>query len=330
MISSALLLMLFDLAVVVDGDVACPAPEAVARELATLMPADGVVREPDLADLSREGSDLHLELRRGDGSWVAVRDIAGTRSCEELAVAAAVVIAAWEADLASGSAESVDLGRRTRPRPRHRPATPASPTLLAMATPNPSGPPMPVVVGPKPAQAPKAAGHPETELALGLGGTIAGSDVAAALVADVAVKPRDFPLAIRVGMNLSTSHQIELPDALGTVTWERFSLETGVSYRVPGASTYLDLHTSLRGAVLHLQLDANPDLTNFMARTVADFGLGTGVRLGFGVPGQRRILPWVGLDFGAWSRAAIVKFESSEVTIPTLDVALTVGLTGGT
>src|SRR5262245_53120987 len=88
----------------VVGDGPCPAPADVSRRLAELLPAadtaggtGGGARR--LARLSRADGHVHLELLTPDGVRLDERDLEANERCEDLAAAAAVVIAAWEAQL---------------------------------------------------------------------------------------------------------------------------------------------------------------------------------------------------------------------------------------
>jgi hypothetical protein len=318
-IGSALTLVLFDLAVVVDGDVSCPEPASVARELGGLMPADGRVREPDIADLSREGPDLHLELRRGDGSWVAVRNIPATQSCDDLAVSVAVVIAAWEADLASGTMETVKLSGQ--PRARRRYSAGAGRRLLAMAPTDRVGAPLPALLS-SPSASPPAG--PQVEYILGLGASVAGGSLASAVLVDVSARPADGPLGFGMAFDFTSTHRTDFSSSPGALQWSRAALGMGARYRATGEDMFLDVQTSLKGALL--RAEAIDEVGGDVSTTVGDFGLGTGARVGFGAPRRKRVQPWIGLDFAIWSRSVTVATSSFTVSAPTVDISLYVGL----
>jgi hypothetical protein len=321
-IGSALVLAILNLAVVVDGGISCPSPEAVKRELEELMPSGSEPREPDIAELSREGEDVHLDLRRGDGSFVATRNIAGGRGCDDLAAAAAVVIAAWEADLVSDVTPPVSLAPPPPPI-RHRSRRFGS-ALLAMAPTGPSAQALPAVVNPRPV--PEHAGRTQADFSVGLGGALAGGSLATGLVIDAFARQVEGPLALRVGLELTTPHRNDLGADLGAVEWRHYTLDTGVVYRATNEDTFLDWHTSLKLAALHVDLLGSAEQTS---TTLGDFGLGTGLRLGFGTPAHRRVLPWVGFDFTIWSRNSTVSNSTLTVDLPGVEVGLTVGFAGG-
>jgi hypothetical protein len=97
----------------------CPSAEDVSARVAGLLVKGGVAgmagddgAAPDVVDLSLAGAALRVRLTRADGTLVAQRDLqrsalrrgAVPSDCAELAEAAAVLVAAWEADLRSGPA----------------------------------------------------------------------------------------------------------------------------------------------------------------------------------------------------------------------------------
>ena len=86
-----------------SGD--CPAEADVAAQLGALLP--GEAGAGGRARLVPDGRALRIELTDGSGAQV-VRRVEGG-SCPELAGAAAVVIAAWQADLREGAPLAVRL-----------------------------------------------------------------------------------------------------------------------------------------------------------------------------------------------------------------------------
>jgi hypothetical protein len=84
-------------AVSVQGRSTCPSPQEVAAKLRPLL-TDAL--RPDhpaeVAEVSPDPGGLAVTLWRADGSRAATRTVGGEHSCEELAEAAAVMIATWE------------------------------------------------------------------------------------------------------------------------------------------------------------------------------------------------------------------------------------------
>jgi hypothetical protein len=119
----------------VTGDSTCPEPADVARRLAELAPADAPTA-PDTGAgrvvLTHNGQALRLVLIGPNANELATRELAAEGTCDDLATAAAVVVAAWRADLDTGLLPGVKLPappprchpsssrrrRRLRPRPR--------------------------------------------------------------------------------------------------------------------------------------------------------------------------------------------------------------------
>src|SRR5262245_50285486 len=80
----------------VQGDTVCPTAAEVATRLAQVVPRDrdsnGVVY------LSSAAGGVHIALYNRSGTQLAERELEGN-ACAELAQAAAVVIASWQAEI---------------------------------------------------------------------------------------------------------------------------------------------------------------------------------------------------------------------------------------
>jgi hypothetical protein len=112
-------LLLLGLAVVVEGDTTCPDPAQVASHLQPLLADVPAGIPPDRAQLIEAGGTIEITLRTASGRLVATRHLAVQPGCDELAAAIAVMIAAWEGELAGGTAAiSLDA-----PPPAERPVT---------------------------------------------------------------------------------------------------------------------------------------------------------------------------------------------------------------
>jgi hypothetical protein len=83
--------------VVVQGDSSCPRAADVESRLADLMAKvpDGAAQ--DRAVLRQDLAGLHIDLFRADGVRIAERKLTASSECADLAAAAAVIIATWEA-----------------------------------------------------------------------------------------------------------------------------------------------------------------------------------------------------------------------------------------
>jgi len=76
------------------ADAPCPAPSAIAAELARL-PESGALTLLQRSEVTAEGRTLRIVLRDGAGQVLGVREIEAPRDCGQRAAVAAVVLAAW-------------------------------------------------------------------------------------------------------------------------------------------------------------------------------------------------------------------------------------------
>src|ERR1700690_1464105 len=97
---SALALWLAHAPVGGNGRRDCPGPADVGRRLAEILPhAEGQSRgpvAPHRARIERSQRGVHIELLLPNEERIAERDLEADGSCDDLAAALAVVIAAWE------------------------------------------------------------------------------------------------------------------------------------------------------------------------------------------------------------------------------------------
>src|ERR1700690_1177274 len=97
---SALALWLAYAPMEVIGSGDCPAPADVSRRLAEILPhPEGQSRGPGAphrARIERSQRGVHIELLLPNEERIAERDLEADGSCDDLAAALAVVIAAWE------------------------------------------------------------------------------------------------------------------------------------------------------------------------------------------------------------------------------------------
>jgi len=185
---SGLLATLF--AVVIEGTSACPTPAEVEQSLHPLLPEGG----RDVARLEAQDGGLQVTLVRADGSNAGRRTLGGEHTCQELADAVAVMIAAWQSDLARERA--------------------LAPPPVAVVAP----PPPPVLARPR----------RSGEVGAGLGGTLSGAAVAPALLllGDLSILG---PLGAGVRIGLDGSRDAALPG--GSARWRRAMLAVGPRVR---------------------------------------------------------------------------------------------------
>jgi hypothetical protein len=226
-------------AVEVESGSPCPRAVDVAQKVAALLPAASKT-VPDRARIERTGDRLQLELRRADGTPVAWRRLDAHAACEELAEAAAVMIATWETDLEAG---------RPLPPPDFDRDAPV------------------VAVDAAPIAAPR--GRMRWELGAGFTASVASGVMLPGVMIEAVVAPHG-PWAARLTMVATES--AEQPFGMGIARWNRLMFAAGPSWR----GWLLDLHAELVAALVHVEglgYDSTHDEYGF------DPGLGAGVRL---------------------------------------------------
>jgi hypothetical protein len=85
----------------VGGSALCPAPREVQAALESLLPQGG--RPGDAAEINSVGGGLEVTLHDARGTLIAHRVFAERTGCDTLAQAAALLIAAWEAETPPGT-----------------------------------------------------------------------------------------------------------------------------------------------------------------------------------------------------------------------------------
>lgn len=208
-----LLLWAMQPAVVVGGGARCPSPDEVGRRLGEIMAAVTDGTDQDRAVLSEIGGALHIELVRPDGGPISQRDLARVGGCGDLASAAAVVIATWEAQLRPQRLRPVRLRADDERR-----AAPRSATYDAGAS--------------------------------GLA-SLAGGQSAPGLLVDGTWAPSGSSLGLRAAVAAATTRSSSV--AVGTVGYWRSSLAVGPRYRLSNRLVRADLHAALLVGWLHME-----------------------------------------------------------------------------
>ena len=209
-----MLFLLLAGAVEVESPSACPAAQAVTERLAVLLPATRDV--PDRARLSRSGDRLSLELRRADGTAIAWRRLDAQAACEDLAEAAAVMIATWETELEAG---------RTLPPP---------PQLERESAPVDKSPAVEV-------RRPRGG----WELGVGFAASVANGVFLPGVIIDTETGSARW--AARLAITATESQEEQL--GMGTARWNRLSFAAGPSFRFG----LVDVHAEAVGALVHVE-----------------------------------------------------------------------------
>jgi hypothetical protein len=114
-------------AVSVQGAASCPDPSLVAERLRGLLPASSITEGGgEVARIDPATDGLRVRLLRADGSVAGDRLLRGQHPCDQLADAAAVMIASWmdsgatPPGLQAPPASDAPLALRSRPAPERR------------------------------------------------------------------------------------------------------------------------------------------------------------------------------------------------------------------
>jgi hypothetical protein len=332
-----------------SGD--CPAAAEVSRRLARLLPdspaaspatgARDPADVPDVAVLENdEGGGLRLQLRSPASATRAVRRIAAGPSCEQLAALAAVVIAAWENDLApvrltAPRLDKADVPRVAQARAMPEPARPTA--TLRSATEARSIPAATLATAERPSAAERSAARPATvgvlrqsrparlkvELDAAFVSSLAGAAFAPGAAADVTLTHAGLGLGGRIGVRGFGTRTLAL--GTGSFGWTRVSLALGLAWRRDFGRVRLDLHAELSPALVMV---AGAGLADAHQAYDVDVGLGGGLR--FGVRAGP-VTPFVGAAVVGWLREEQVLAINVQnpVSLPRFELLLSAGLAFG-
>jgi hypothetical protein len=283
----------------VVGDAACPDPSEVSRRLAQIAaPAGHGDAAERRARLWRDERTVHVQLMNAAGQRLGERDLDASASCEDLAQAVAIVIAAWQAELDPRVTSHVDL-------PRPAPATPIVTT--AAFTPAPRGSP------------------PSFDLGLALLASVAGGQVAPGARVQGWVAPGGGHLGLGVAVSGATARSEPVGQLAGAARWTRIALGAGPEARFEAGRTMLGAHAQLLAGVLHVQ---GVGLETDASDTAVQVGAGAGVQIG---RPWGNATPWIGADVLYWpghDRLEIAGL-TAQGELPRLEVQVALGLSLG-
>jgi hypothetical protein len=251
-------------AVTVVGSSECPSPAEVAVQLAPLLPASAMV--PNIALLETRGSSVHIVLSSSDGDRIGERQLERSGTCDELAAAAAVVIATWQTAV-----------RRE------------------FVTPLPSPPAGQAHASRKPASSPAATKRMEGEVDVGLGMSFDMVGHAAAGALGIWLAPAGFWGGLRVSAMLSGWRQEELGE--GHLRWTRWALLLGPEARLLAGPAVASVRLQAAFGILRLTGGGFEENRSHQAPALA---VGSGLRVALRSVGWR---PWIGLEGLFWPRA---------------------------
>jgi hypothetical protein len=301
----AALLALTPGALEITGDATCPAPTEVARRLAELLPTTAEAPRPEESAgrvvVARNGLALRLVLLGPNANELATRELPTDGTCDDLATAAAVVVAAWQADLNPDLTPAVGL-----------PSKPAAPT--------------PAVAAPTIARAAPTTPAPPTRLELGLGlivSDVAG-DLAPGAILTGALGRGDLGLV--AGLMDTTSRTTAVGALANVASWTRVTLSIGPAWQPRRGGLRADVRVQGLVGVLHVRGMA---LANAASDTTPQLGAGAGGTLAL-LTGTSSI--WLGFDVLAWpgnQRLIIQNDAQDQGRLSQLELVASLGLSMG-
>jgi hypothetical protein len=200
----------------------CPAPADVEGRVRAILhlPPERELAEGYVAE--RHEAGLYVELRAPDSTLIGQRTLPGQGSCDDLAQAAAVVLAAWLSDVHPDFAGALPEA----PPPAPEPEKPAEPVPQPSPPPPPARPPR-QAPSREPAPRPEPATH-RLRVSLGAGLELSGK-LALQGRAQLAYVPRGRGFGIEAFAAISTTRSDSLGP--GTIRWRRWPVGVGPVWR---------------------------------------------------------------------------------------------------
>ncbi len=270
---------------VVDGTTVCPAP-AMVQALVLPGSTDRPGGDRDRAELVQVGDRLRVQLRDGQGSSLAERQLAMGSSCDGLAQAAAAVISAMELEVSTS------------------PGVDAVPVPLRVAS--TAAVPVASVVQTGPAVAKRAA------VSYDLGGAFLASADGDGLTGGGAItvgfRPSRYGFQLEGGLFGEGLRNVVFET--GRVGYERFWASAGVGYELKLGK--LSFEPQL-GGLLGLVAVQGDGVTSAAARTAPEVGLAPGLtaQYSFG-----KFALWGGLLLPWWPNGTRVEIGTSGQSRP--------------
>jgi hypothetical protein len=328
------------LPVMVKGGGPCPQPAEVAARLGALLPRlPASSSESYTAELRDGGAELEILLRGPDGSVANERSLPRQYTCDELAAAAAAVIAVWISDIHPEF--TMPLGTAGAPAPErvrsatapaaldHAPAPPSPDAARAQASPRAAVVAATAIVS-APAVRQATPWSLQLDGAAGLAGTLGPSRGSPGWAAGalIAIDVRWAPTRVGARVALAAQTPRVFPLGIGELHVARTSLSLGPTFRMTGAAEpfTVDLAVLLTGSRLVTRGSGFPRAT---ASTGLDGGYGASLRVGL----RRSWSPFLELGATDWpvARMGFERVEGNTRPLPQVEVGLTGGIvfTGG-
>jgi hypothetical protein len=293
----------------IAGDATCPAPAEIAARLAEFIPAAAGASGPSGAlpaakvIVARTDRAMRLVLLGPSSNELATRELAAEGSCEDLAAAAAVVIAAWRADLNPDLTPSVSLPASAS---ATLPVAP-SPIAVARAAPVEPAPPRSFAIG------------------LGLIASETGGELVPGAMLVGAIGLGWGGLALDASASGTTSRSAAVGPLPAAASWTRATLAVGPALHLGHASLRGDVHLQALAGLLHVRGVGVP---NAVSDTTAELGVGTGARIDV-VTGTSAV--WLGLDVLTWpgEQRLLIDNSADKGRLPMLELVASAGISLG-
>jgi hypothetical protein len=288
----------------VTGDSTCPTPAEVAHRLAELLPPTARGRGVPAGThvvVTRGDAATQLALRGSRGEDLATRALPAQGSCADLAAAAAVVVAAWRADLDPELTPAV-----------HLPAPAAAPPAVTVSA---SPPP----AAPEEHPSPRA-------FAVGLGLLVSetgGSLAPGGMLTGWLELGRRF--ALDASVFGSTSRAADVGALSGVASWTRTAFAVGPALTTRHGRYRSALHVQALAGLLHVK---GVGLESTGSDTTMLLGADVGARLDI-VSGTSAF--WMGLDVCSWpgDQRLVVQNVSEQGHLSRVDILASAGLAFG-
>jgi hypothetical protein len=291
------------------SDASCPAPAAVGTLLREILGLSSTEHVDEVAHLVHEDGLLRVSLRAADSRVLGERRLPGDGSCEELARAAAVVLASWLTDAHPELVPALPMPPLAERAPSVARAEPA----VSAAPPAPSG-----AVSSRGELVPRGGFRTRAALVLGLG--FAPTPLALVGGAGVALVPPGSGLGAALHAGFSTWRSVDVDG--GRAVYRRWPLGAGAVLRFAGASLSGEVEggaaigwLTLEGRSFGVSHDAS-DATFGPFLTARAIGSG------------RLVAPLVELSGLYWARATRVYGDPARPSraLPSLELSLSLGL----
>lgn len=303
----------------VQGTAECPAAADVEARLHDILDFRSAAELKEHALVERNGDSVRVSLTGADGHVIGERTLAVEGSCEDMARAAAVVLATWLGDVHPEFVRPLPPAEPEPPNEADAPAPPAATTPAPRVA-------QPPVLAPAPELNQSAAlGSPSSSNRWAPGaGLGVGIDASGALTPLLSLTgtwaPSGFGWGAAATLILTGVREQALEP--GAVRWWRWPLLLGPSLRLTPSGASVELSTGATFAWLHLRgrgFDPNRGADD------VSFGSFAAVRL---AASSGRWRPFVATTGLFWLRRATAQTNAeagNETRLPSLDVLLTAG-----